>query len=196
MAEEPITEGRQVIDRSRRELIEQLRGLLEKGHAQAERLDNALLTLTAGALLLSITFVGTLTASKECLSLLFAAWGAFILSMISVVVAMMKAQHQSHQSAIEMAANLERFSEMNFVEAARQRVTFLVGTQKTVATLNVIALVGFIIGVGFLCSFVGINLSQKPHLPTQPTSNQSLEPTAGRRESICNQSCKQLTLFP
>src|SRR5947207_1793029 len=104
--------------------------------------------------------------------------------MISVILAMMRAQYQSHQSAIETASNLERFSQMDLVEAAQQRVTFPVGTQKTVATLNIIALLGFVIGVGFLCAFVGINLShQKSHGPTQPpTSNQTLQPTAGRSD--------------
>ena len=164
MEENPVIEGRRLIERSRRELIEQVRGLLEKGYAQSERVDTALLTLTAGALLLSITFVGTLTASKQCLSFLFAAWGAFILSMVSVIIAMMRAQYQSLQSAIETTSNLERLSEMDVVAAAQQRVSFPVGTQKTAATLNIIALLGFIIGIGFLCAFVGINLShQKSH---------------------------------
>jgi hypothetical protein len=182
MAENPLTEARQLIERSRRELIEQLRGLIEKGHAQSERIDGALLTLTAGALLLSITFVGTLTESKQCLSMLFAAWGAFILSMVSVIIAMMRAQHQSHQSAIETAGNLERFSQMDFVEAAQQRVTFPVGTQKTVTTLNIVALLGFIVGIAFLCAFVGINLSkQKSRTPAPPpASNQAMERTADR----------------
>jgi hypothetical protein len=167
-----MTEARRTIDRSRRELIEQMRGLVDKGHAQAERIDSALLTLTAGALLLSITFVGTLTTSKQCLILLFVAWGTFILSMICVILAMMRAQHQSHQSAVETANNLERFSELDFVQAAQQRVTFPVGTQKTVASLNVIAFIAFIIGVAFLCSFVGINLSHdKPARSANCRSN-------------------------
>jgi hypothetical protein len=126
-------------------------------------------------LLLSITFVGTLTTSKQCLSLLFIAWGAFILSMISVILAMMRSQYQSHQSAVETANNLERFSNMDFVEAAQQRTTLPVGTQKTVASLNVISFIGFIIGVAFLCSFVGVNLSHdKSHRPKAPAaSNQA-----------------------
>ncbi|MDP9099806.1 MAG: hypothetical protein M3N48_12570 [Verrucomicrobiota bacterium] len=180
-----MTEARLLIDRSRRELIEQLRGLVEKGHAQADRIDNALLTLNAGALLLSITFVGTLTTSKQCLSLLFIAWAAFILSMISVIFAMMRAQYQSHQSAVETANNLERFSQMDFVAAAQQRVTFPVGTQKTVASLNIVAFVGFIIGVAFLCFFVGINLSRdKRHGPTgpPPARNQAMQRTALRSD--------------
>jgi hypothetical protein len=182
MAEDPVTEAHRLIDRSRRELIEQLRGLVEKGHAQSDRIDNALLTLNAGALLLSITFVGTLTTSKQCLNLLFVAWGAFILSMIFVILAMMRAQYQSHQSAVETGNNLERFSQLDFIEASQQRVTFPVGKQKTVASLNVLALVGFIIGVAFLCSFVGINLFRdKSHGPPRPpTSNQTMQRTAPR----------------
>ncbi len=185
MSDEPIKEARELIERTRRELLDHLRALLAKGSAQAQHIDNSLLTLTAGALLLSITFVGTLSASKQCLNLLFVAWAAFILSMICVIVGMMQAQLQSHQDAVDTANNLERFSQMSFVEAAQQRPTFSVGTQKTIAGLNVIALVAFIIGVGFLCSFVGINLSQQkpPVSKAASASNQSLEPTADRQEN-------------
>ena len=183
MAEDPNAEALRSIDRSRRELIEQMRELVERDHAQSERIDNALITLNAGALLLSITFVGTLTTSKNCLTLLFIAWGAFIFSMISVILAMTRAQYQSHQSAIETARNLERFANMDFLEAAQQRVTFPVGTQKTVACLNLISFIGFIIGIAFLCSFVGVNLSHdKSRVPrAAATSNQAMQPSTGRR---------------
>ena len=90
--------------------------LSSRKEARAQHIDNSLLTLTAGALLLSITFVGTLSASKQCLNLLFVAWAAFILSMICVIVGMMRAQLQSHQDAVDTANNLERFSQMSFVE--------------------------------------------------------------------------------
>jgi hypothetical protein len=185
VSDDPIREARELIERSRRELLDHLRALLAKGSAQAQHIDNSLLTLTAGALLLSITFVGTLSASKQCLNLLFVAWAAFILSMICVIVGMMRPQLQSHQDAVNTANNLERFSQMSFVDAAQQRPTFPVGTQKTIASLNVIALVGFIIGVGFLCSFVGINLSQHkpPVSKAAAPSNQSLEPTADPQEN-------------
>lgn len=185
MSDEPLKEARELIERTRRELLDHLRALLAKGSAQAQHIDTSLLTLTAGALLLSITFVGTLSASRQCLNLLFVAWAAFILSMICVIVGMMRAQLQSHQDSVDTANNLERFSQMNFVEAAQQRPTFPVGTQKTIASLNVIALVAFIIGVGFLCSFVGINLSQqKPAVSRAASvSNQSLEPTTDRQEN-------------
>jgi len=179
VSDDPIREARELIGRSRRELLDHLRALLAKGSAQAQHIDNSLLTLTAGALLLSITFVGTLSASKQCLNLLFVAWAAFILSMICVIVGMMRAQLQSHQDTVDTANNLERFSQMSFVEAAQQRPTFPVGTQKTIASLNVIALVGFVIGVGFLCSFVGINLSQHKPPEREKGSGPSIDTDRG-----------------
>ena len=100
MAEDPITEAHRSVDRSRRELIEQVRGFVEKGHA------------------------------------------------------------------------------------AQQRVTFPVGTQKTVASLNVILFIGFIVGVAFLCSFVGVNLSydksRGPKAPAVP--KQAMQRTADRSD--------------
>ena len=121
--------------------------------------------------------------------------------MISVILAMMRAQYQSHQSAVETASNLERFANMDFVEAAQQRVTFPVGTQKTVASLNVISFIGFIIGVAFLCSFVGINLSHdKSRAPKTPAaSNHAMQPTAGRSDAspyVMNTHPLQVTIAP
>src|ERR1700730_9738561 len=163
---EALRIARENIARSRREFIERLGFLLKKGLQQSDHIDRALLTLSAGALLLSITFIGTLSETKHCLGLLFAAWGCFVVSIVAVIFGMWNALHNSHTSAVETAANFERFSEMDLAEASEQRVTFPVGTNKTVMWLNGIAILGFVIGVGFLCWFVGANL-----LSTKPTSS-------------------------
>jgi hypothetical protein len=150
--------ARENIACTRRELIEKLELLLQKGFEQAYQIDKSLLTLSAGALLLSVTFVGTLSEAKHCVGLLFVAWGCFILSIMAVIFAMQKAHSRSHADAVETAGNLERFSQMALGEAAIQRATFSVETHKPVAWLNGIAIFGFVCGVVFLCWFVGINL--------------------------------------
>jgi hypothetical protein len=76
----------------RRELKARFDFLLEKGFEQAYQLDKSLLTLSAGALLLSVTFIGTLSKTKHCLSLLFGAWACFVVSILAVLFAMQKAR--------------------------------------------------------------------------------------------------------
>ena len=142
----------------RREFIEKFEFLLQKGFEQAYQLDKSLLTLSAGALLLSVTFVGTLPATKHCLGLLFAAWACFIASIMAVIFAMHKAQLRTHRETLEIANNLERFSQMTAAGWAVERATFSAGINKVVAWLNRIAIFGFVLGVLFLCSFVGSNL--------------------------------------
>jgi hypothetical protein len=60
--------------------------------------------------LLSITFVGTLSETKHCLVSLFVAWAFFIVSIVAVIFAMRSAQLRTHRDAIEAANHLERAS--------------------------------------------------------------------------------------
>jgi hypothetical protein len=158
MTDEQTKIARENIVQTRRELMGKLEFLLHKGSEQAYQVDKSLLTLSGGALLLSITFVGTLSETKHCVGLLFVAWGCFVASITAVIFGMWKAQWITHQTAREAADALERFSQMNVAEAAAQRATFPVGTDKPVAWLNCIAILGFVLGVVFLCWFVGKNL--------------------------------------
>jgi hypothetical protein len=158
MTDEQIRIARENIVQTRRELIEKVESLLHKGFEQAYQVDKSLLTLSGSALLLSITFVGTLSETKHCVGLLFVAWACFVASITAVIFAMWKAQLRTHQAARETGDELERFSQMNAAEAAVQRATFPVGTDKPVAWLNGIAILGFVLGVVFLCWFVGSNL--------------------------------------
>jgi uncharacterized membrane protein YccC len=99
-----------------------------------------------------------LAETKHCIGLLFVAWACFIASIMAVILAMRKAQLSIHRDAVETVNNLERFSQMSWEEAAVQRATFSVPRNKPVAWLNRIAVFGFVLGVVFLCWFVGSNL--------------------------------------
>jgi hypothetical protein len=87
----------------RKELIERFEFLLQKGFEQAFQLDKSLLTLSAGALLLSITFVGTLSETKHGLGFLFGAWACFVVSILAVIFAMHRAQVRTHRETKELA---------------------------------------------------------------------------------------------
>ncbi|PYL09057.1 MAG: hypothetical protein DME33_05700 [Verrucomicrobia bacterium] len=156
MNDQPIS--REKAAQTRRELISRLEFLLQKGFEQAYQLDKSLLTLSAGALALSLTFVGNLSGTKHCLVFLFVAWAFFTGSIVAVIFAMRKAQLKTHDSARETADNLEQFSNLHDALAAIMRATFPVATDSPVARLNRIAIWSFLLGVVFLCLFVASNL--------------------------------------
>jgi hypothetical protein len=147
------------IDQTRRELLAKLDFLLHKGYEQAYQLDKSLLSLSAGALALSLTFVGNLSGAKHCLVFLFIAWALFAVSIMAVIFAMRKAQLRTHDSARETADNLKQFSNLHDALAGIMRATF------PVARLNSIAIWCFVLGVLFLCLFVGSNLLAESLLP-------------------------------
>jgi len=75
---------------------------------------------------------------------------------------MRKGQLETHKAAKKTADSLEKFAELHEMVAAIMRATFPAATDKPVARLNRIAIWSFVIGVVFLCVFVGINLLAKP----------------------------------
>ena len=77
---------------------------------------------------------------------------------MAVIFAMRKAQLKTHDSARETADNLEEFSDLHDALAGIMRATFPVATDKPVARLNSVAIWCFVLGVLFLCLFVGSNL--------------------------------------
>src|SRR5438046_9532380 len=141
--------SRESIAQTRRELMSHLELLLQKGFEQAYELDKSLLTLSAGALALSLTFVGTLSGTKQYLFFLFIAWAFFTGSIIAVIFAMRKAQLKTHDSARETAANIEQFSNLHEVVAGIMRAKFSVATENPIADLNLIAIWCFVLGVTF-----------------------------------------------
>ena len=163
MNDQPIS--RENIAQTRRELIAKQDFLLQKGFEQSYQIDKSLLTLSAGALALSLTFVGNLSGTKHCLVFLFVAWALFTVSIMAVIFAMRKAQLRTHDSARETADNLEQFSNLHDALAGIMRATFPVATDKPVARLNSIAIWCFVLGVLFLCLFVGSNLLAESLLP-------------------------------
>jgi len=100
MTDEETKTAREKTVQTRRELIGKMEFLLHKGFEQSYEVDKSLLTLSGGALLLSITFVGTLSETKHCVGLLFVAWACFVASITAVIFAMWKAQLRTHSAFI------------------------------------------------------------------------------------------------
>jgi hypothetical protein len=155
-----------VFEKAGKQLGESIERNIERGSRTAAHLDRTLISLSAGALVLSMTFVGTLAPKKPLLFVLFSSWGCFAAAMVLVIFAM-----RSEQKAIITAVNnasgyLKRLEEDKSLEVLAMMgvspvVQKRVNTNNTVAALNTWALAAFIVGVVLLGTFVGYNLWQK-----------------------------------
>jgi len=71
---------------------------------------------------------------------------------------MWEAQLSTHESTLKTAKNLEALSQLDDEIAAIMKATHPTDVNKKVKWLNYTAIGGFVLGVVFLCFFVGINL--------------------------------------
>jgi hypothetical protein len=142
---------------AKQELAQAIVRNIERGSEVAAALEKALLSLSGGALVFSMTFVNTLAPSKLALPLLFLAWLAFATSMIAVLAALRSLQSGLRKTFDEI---LNRLMEVERAETISERVR--IPTKKIkyryVELLNRLAIAAFIAGVLLLGSFVGYNL--------------------------------------
>ena len=70
------------------------RAMLIQGESEAAMsLDRTMITLSAGALFLSITFVHDISPHPTHTPLLFSAWAMFMLSLLSIVISLIASQY-------------------------------------------------------------------------------------------------------
>jgi hypothetical protein len=160
---EPNAENATTIAQAEQWLDESIERNLDRGARAAAQLDRTLISLSAGALVLSMTFVGAAAPGKCLLVVLFASWVCFIAAMILVIVAM-RSQQEALESAVKNASDALRnlkadksvkvvFAKMG-IPLTEKKVT----ASKTVAVLNNWTLGAFIAGVVLLGVFVGSSL--------------------------------------
>jgi len=150
-----------------RESIE--RNIDRVGHTAAQ-LDKTLISLSAGALLLSITFVPIFAPKKLWLLLLFLAWLSFVVAIILVIFAMRSEQNTSEEEIQKASTALEKLeanpTHMRKIIEVLQIPKPVIHKQLTknmlIARLNLWALIAFIFGVLCLATFAGYNLWQTP----------------------------------
>lgn len=123
--------------------------------------DRTVISLSGGALVFSMTLVGTFAPAKLLLPVLIVSWSAFVLSIIAVVFAMRREQLAIHDSLKQIAALLTDIDKAEATAIASKgefRVRLDVSKDSSVEMLNNLALAGFLIGVILLGFFVGYNL--------------------------------------
>lgn len=154
------------IEELRKKLDEVIERNLDRASESASRLDRTLVTLSAGALVLSMTFVGRVVPAKSYLVVLFVAWACFVASLICVVLAMRMIQN-ALDAAVRTAGDTLKLIDENLPAAraalkkirrdaplSRKRIT----RQRWVERLNKWALVSFLVGIVLLGIFVGVSL--------------------------------------
>jgi hypothetical protein len=145
--------GRQL----RGEAVEEFRRVEDRSEKRANDVDRALLTISGGALALSLTFVAELASDgAECLWVLFVAWGCFALSIVAVIAAMVLAYDAARRQYIRQQQTLVTIE--NNPPDVPVLPTRKVNHARGVGIANAVALAGFIIGVTALFVFVGVNL--------------------------------------
>ncbi len=111
--------------------------------------DKAIITLSSGALGLSITFIRLIAPSPKYLWILFSAWGLLLFSLFTIML--------SFKFSIR---SLRRYRDM--LDADQKGERDALKQKNTLARwtsfLNLFSLIAFILGIISLAVFVGTNL--------------------------------------
>jgi hypothetical protein len=153
------------------DLIERTERHLEHGGRVAADLDKTLISLSAGALVFSMTFANSLAPAKHVLWVLFSAWLAFATTMLSVILGLRRVQ----AAIVKTIFNLQRAGEAieqnkplhSFMKVPMKPLKTKVTPVPSVDWLNSLAIAAFVVGIVLLGIFVGLNLWLGPLSPPQ-----------------------------
>lgn len=128
--------------------LEERKTLVEAEGEASQSLDKALITLSAGAFGLSLLFISRIAPEPEALLWLYAAWGGFILSLVSILSSFL-----ASQKAFRKARELLDDDFRN--EGSGRESSFW---NKLTAGLTIASILAFIVGVVALAVFATLNL--------------------------------------
>jgi anaerobic C4-dicarboxylate transporter len=145
------------IDEARRDLAGMINDTVQRGAEVSAALDKTLVSLSGGALVLSMTFIEKLAPAKLWLPILFTSWAAFTISIICVVISLRFIQTELSEHGDYLNRLTAEFEE-NLTSGKVGKVTTSAKQHRTVTWLNRIAVVAFLVGIILLGIFVGHNL--------------------------------------
>ncbi|MCX5649250.1 MAG: hypothetical protein NTX40_09180 [Planctomycetota bacterium] len=126
--------------------------LIDAEREAARGFDKAMITLSAGALALSITFLKNIAPSPINEWLLFAAWAGFGSSLLFILTSFLCSQAGMRRQ--------RKIIDADFMRVCRARDQKNIW-QKAVIKLNLVSMVSFVVGVILLALFAGSNLPGK-----------------------------------
>lgn len=167
---------------AQKELHERAERNIDRGAIVSANLDKALISISGGALLFSMTFVGALAPAKLLLPVLFLSWAAFGGSIACVILAMCAAQNAIVAAVKNTQLAVERLKKDTALSVLVQmgvdpKVTPTVTHSKPVFVWNNCAITALIMGLVLLSVFAGYNLvhSAKQRIPA-PSSTTVQQP--------------------
>jgi len=123
--------------------------LVERESEQSLSFDKTLISISSGALGLSLTFIRYMAPNPEYLPLLFIAWICFILSIVSTMSSILIAQHSMRRQR-----DINTHAYQNPEDTSNETNRSVEWTLK----FTYASMVTFILGLVFLALFVGKNL--------------------------------------
>ena len=122
--------------------------LIDSEREAARSFDKTMTTLSAGALALSFGFVREMGGAVTCNCLLYLAWAAFVISLLSVLLSFLLSQHamRCQRDIIEQP------------ETEKQSAVRLTRWATVIIVLNWISLFSLILGVVLFAFFAASNL--------------------------------------
>jgi len=140
----------------RKEYLEERRLLIEAESQSVQSFDKAMLTLSAGALALSITFIRELAPEPKNLCCLYLTWASFCLSLLSTLASFLTSQSSMRrQRDILDASQEERDSKDDGVNIGGSQRNVWIPITKW---LNCFAIMFFVVGVFCLAAFAAANI--------------------------------------
>jgi hypothetical protein len=152
-----MSDGDDSFEVNRRELTGMLLDSVRQNQEIGYGLEKVLVSLSAGALLFSMTFISALAPGKRWLVLLFFAWVWFAVSITCVVVGMRKSQWAAGARA-EQASEALRQLEKDKAAGRSSTVQVAAARNRRGLWLNNSSVGAFLAGIVCLGIFVGVNL--------------------------------------
>ena len=143
--------------------LEERKVLVQAQKEESRQFDKAILTLAAGALAISITFINQIAPHPKPWTICFLAWGwvAFVTSLISTLISFLTSQ----KACRKQIAMLEYdFFDKKESESNKQKNNWAIWTSR----LNIASIVTFVIGVIFLLIFSFSNIGSSKEEVVMP----------------------------
>ena len=143
--------------------LEERKVLVQAQKEESRQFDKAILTLAAGALAISITFINQIAPHPKPWTICFLAWGwvAFVTSLISTLISFLTSQ----KACRKQIAMLEYdFFDKKESESNKQKNNWVIWTSR----LNIASIVTFVIGVILLLIFSFSNIGSSKEEVVMP----------------------------
>jgi len=152
-----MLDGEDSFEAARREVTELLFDAYKRNREIGYSLDKVLVSLSAGSLLFSMTFISALAPARHWLIALFLAWTCFAGSIVLVIIGMRTTQLDEVKIAVQMSERLDELKQRKSPDV-KARLDIKATRNPRGILLGNCAVGVFLVGIVCLGTFVGVNL--------------------------------------